>query len=58
MEAGMAQKAADDERRMNLELAKQDARDKEKMRIKKETAARLNAECHASVVGLYKLNAV
>eukprot|EP00740_Mantoniella_antarctica_P001394 CAMPEP_0181358556 /NCGR_PEP_ID=MMETSP1106-20121128/5579_1 /TAXON_ID=81844 /ORGANISM="Mantoniella antarctica, Strain SL-175" /LENGTH=426 /DNA_ID=CAMNT_0023471537 /DNA_START=1 /DNA_END=1281 /DNA_ORIENTATION=- len=49
LEAGMAEKAAEDERRMNVELAKQDVREKEKMRAKKETAARLTAECHASV---------
>ena len=49
LEVGMAVKAAEDERRMNEELAKQDAREKEKERLKRETAARLNAECHASI---------
>lgn len=49
LETGMAEKAAEDERRMNEELAKQDARDREKARLKRETADRLNAECNASI---------
>ena len=49
LEAGMAEKAAADERRMHTEIAMQDARDREKARVKRETAARLNAECMGSV---------